>query len=53
MESELTYTQYDFLKELGIEKENLGCYHSDKWCGNGNWSTTLNPHTNEPIAKIR
>jgi acyl-CoA reductase-like NAD-dependent aldehyde dehydrogenase len=52
-DDKLTYHKFDFLKELGIEKENLGAYHSNKWESNGKWTTTLNPNTNEPIAKIR
>jgi len=52
MTEPLTYSQYPFLKELGIEEENLGCYNGN-WFGNGTFITSLNPATNKPIARVR
>lgn len=30
----LLFDSYPFLKDLGLEKENLGCYNGT-WCGSG------------------
>jgi len=48
----LTYNQYPFLKELGIEEENLGVYNG-KWFGSGDSYVTYNPTDNKPIARIK
>ena len=48
----LTYSKYPFLKELGLEEENPGCYNGT-WCGSGSVYTSLNPTTGEPIARVR
>jgi acyl-CoA reductase-like NAD-dependent aldehyde dehydrogenase len=53
MESALTYSDFPFLKELGIEEMNLGCYHSGKWCANGPEFTSKNPHNNKAVCKIK
>jgi aldehyde dehydrogenase family 7 protein A1 len=53
MESELTFDQFPFLKELGLEKDNLGCYYNGKWHGDGPTYTSVNPHNGKPIARIR
>jgi hypothetical protein len=50
--AELTFSQFSFLKDLGIEEENMGCYNG-KWFGNGPVYTTLNPSTGKPLARIR
>ncbi len=52
LQSALTYAQYPFLKELGLKEENHGVFDG-KWFGNGPVFTSVNPATNEPIAKIR
>lgn len=49
----LTYHQYPFLKELGIEEENLGCYRNGEWVGSGPVVTAVNPTNNKPIARVR
>lgn len=51
--SQLTYSKYPFLKDLGIQETNFGCYYDKKWVGNGSTTTILNPSTNEPIAKVK
>ena len=49
----LTYDQYPFLKELGLQKDNLGCYTNGKWSGNGQTITSINPANNQPIARVK
>jgi aldehyde dehydrogenase family 7 member A1 len=52
--SSLTFSKYDFLKELGLKEEgNLGVWDGQKWCGNGSEITSYNPATGEPIATVR
>lgn len=53
MESELTFDQYPFLKDLGLDKENLGCYYNGKFSGDGEVYTSYSPITNKPIARVR
>jgi len=53
MESELTFDQYPFLKELGLEKDNLGCHFDGKWVGDAESHTMVNPHNNKPIARVK
>ncbi|PRP76506.1 aldehyde dehydrogenase [Planoprotostelium fungivorum] len=50
--AELTFKDYPFLKELGIEEENEGVYDGE-WFGSGEYFTTVNPANNKPIARIR
>eukprot|EP01112_Ceratiomyxa_fruticulosa_P012609 TRINITY_DN34_c0_g1_i2.p1 TRINITY_DN34_c0_g1~~TRINITY_DN34_c0_g1_i2.p1 ORF type:complete len:510 (-),score=123.20 TRINITY_DN34_c0_g1_i2:61-1590(-) len=50
--AELTFSQYPFLKELGLEEENPGCYNG-KWGGKGELLTSYNPTTGKPIARVR
>lgn len=33
--TEYSYEKYAFLKELGIEKENVGAYYDGKWQSSG------------------
>eukprot|EP00123_Amoebidium_parasiticum_P000589 comp11434_c0_seq1/m.5846 comp11434_c0_seq1/g.5846 ORF comp11434_c0_seq1/g.5846 comp11434_c0_seq1/m.5846 type:complete len:541 (-) comp11434_c0_seq1:88-1710(-) len=47
----LTYKDYPFLKELGIEEENYGVFHG-KWGGRGPTVTSVNPATGKPIARV-
>ena len=49
----LTYDQYDFLKDLGVETQNNGCYRDGEWVANGGDKTSINPHNNKPIAHIK
>jgi hypothetical protein len=35
METSLEFDQYPFLKELGLSRENLGCYHGSEFFANG------------------
>lgn len=44
-------TKYSFLKELELEKSNLGVYHG-KWTGSGKTVTSISPTNNQPIADV-
>lgn len=50
--SSLTASKYPFLKELGIEEENMGVFDGKKWGGSGDTFTSMNPSTGEEIARI-
>lgn len=47
----LTFNEYPFLKELGLQEDNLGVY-AGKWFGNGTVHTAVSPIDNKPIARI-
>eukprot|EP01114_Cavostelium_apophysatum_P023008 TRINITY_DN852_c0_g1_i1.p1 TRINITY_DN852_c0_g1~~TRINITY_DN852_c0_g1_i1.p1 ORF type:complete len:517 (-),score=145.41 TRINITY_DN852_c0_g1_i1:67-1617(-) len=47
----LNYNKYPFLKELGLEEDNLGVY-CGKWFGNGSTYTSISPIDNQPIARV-
>ncbi len=51
MENNFTFNKFPFLKELGLDIENSGCYYAGKWGGKGGWYTVNNPTTNEVIFK--
>jgi aldehyde dehydrogenase family 7 protein A1 len=51
-EQALTFNEYPFLKELGLEEENDGCYNG-KWGGKGKVLTSVNPTNRKPIARVR
>ncbi len=53
MESTLTFSQYPFLKELGLSETNHGVYYDGHWAGSGEEVVSVNPATNKPIAKVR
>jgi aldehyde dehydrogenase family 7 protein A1 len=53
MNSQLTYDEYPFLKELGLEKDNKGFSAYGKWSGEGEVITSVNPHNGKPIAIVR
>ncbi len=48
----LTFDRYPFLRELGLAPENAGVFNGT-WGGSGDWFTSVNPATNEPIARVR
>jgi aldehyde dehydrogenase family 7 protein A1 len=48
----LSFNEYPFLKELGIQEENLGVYNG-KWFGSGDTYVTYNPSDNKPIARVK
>lgn len=52
MAEELTYSQFPFLKELGIEEENAGVFNG-KWFGSGETYVTHNPTNNKAIARVK
>lgn len=47
---ELTYSKYPFLKSLGIEETNKGCFTGKRWTGSLEGNYSINPSTNEKIA---
>ncbi len=49
----LTFNQYPFLKTLGLSETNFGCYANGRWSGTGGEFISLNPHNNQPIARIK
>ena len=48
----LTYKNYPFLAELGLQEDNLGCYRDGEWVGGGETITSYNPADNKPIARV-
>lgn len=50
---DLEYPKYPFLKELGIEPENMGAYYNGKWQGNGEILKSTNPSTEQVISTTR
>jgi aldehyde dehydrogenase family 7 protein A1 len=52
-QNKLTFSEYPFLKELGLAENNLGVYRGGEWLGNGEEVVSINPANNKPIAKIR
>lgn len=53
MVSNLSFSKYPFLAELGLSEENLGCYRRGEWVGRGDPATTINPHNNENVATVK
>mmetsp|Transcript_32048 Transcript_32048/g.37663 ORF Transcript_32048/g.37663 Transcript_32048/m.37663 type:complete len:532 (+) Transcript_32048:53-1648(+) len=51
--TELTFSKYPFLAELGFKEDNAGVFDGEKWGGNGEIITSYNPTTKEPIARIQ
>lgn len=48
-----TYSKYDFLNELGIDKTNKGCFNGEEWISSGEVVPSINPTTNEVIANVQ
>lgn len=48
----LTYGNFPFLKNLGINESNSGVFNGTFVAGEGEVFTSVNPATNEPIARI-
>ena len=51
--SNLSFNKYPFLKELGLNEINEGCYRNGEWKSSGNETVTYSPHTGEPLATIK
>jgi hypothetical protein len=41
----LTFNQFPFLKDLGLNEENYGCNLNGTWQGKGDWVYSVNPST--------
>jgi aldehyde dehydrogenase family 7 protein A1 len=52
MSTELTFKDYPFLKELGLEEDNYGCYNG-QWRGSGSALVSYNPSNGKPIARVK
>jgi aldehyde dehydrogenase family 7 protein A1 len=50
--AELTFADYPFLADLGIEADNAGVYCGGKWSGSGKVITSYCPSTGKPIARV-
>eukprot|EP00227_Mantoniella_beaufortii_P003113 CAMPEP_0197612940 /NCGR_PEP_ID=MMETSP1326-20131121/58240_1 /TAXON_ID=1155430 /ORGANISM="Genus nov. species nov., Strain RCC2288" /LENGTH=62 /DNA_ID=CAMNT_0043181755 /DNA_START=117 /DNA_END=301 /DNA_ORIENTATION=+ len=48
----LTFSDYPFLAELGLEEENPGVYNGT-WGGKGEVYTSYAPMNGKPIARVR
>ncbi len=48
----LTFSKYPFLSKLGLSEDNPGVFNGAFVAGNGPVFTSLNPATNEPIARV-
>lgn len=54
MDGGMTYNQYPFLKELGLNEENNGCYANGDWFStSGKVQTAISPHTNANICNTK
>lgn len=54
MQANYIFDNYSFLKELGLEKENMGCYRAGEWVStDGADQVAINPHNNKPIAMTK
>lgn len=50
--AELTFADYEFLPELGLERVNDGCF-SGTWSGSGQERLVISPHTGKAIATVK
>jgi aldehyde dehydrogenase family 7 protein A1 len=50
--AEVTFDDYPFLSELGLEKVSFGCFHG-QWSGNGSEIPCLNPTTGKTIGLVK
>lgn len=44
--------EYEFLREIGLEYRNPGCYVNGAWKGSGPVVSSLNPADNQTIAEV-
>ncbi|THG05832.1 hypothetical protein TEA_009009 [Camellia sinensis var. sinensis] len=44
--------EYEFLKEIGVGPNNLGCYVNGAWKASGPVVTSINPANNQVIAEV-
>lgn len=50
--AEITFDDYPFLAELGIEKSSLGCFHGS-WVAGGSEIPCICPHTGKVISYVK
>lgn len=53
MQNKYTFSNYPFLKDLGLSEVNSGCYRSGQWVGDGPDEVVYSPHDNQPIAVVK
>jgi len=53
MASNLNFSKYPFLAELGLSEMNAGCYRRGEWVSRGKTVTSINPHNNEKVAQTQ
>lgn len=41
------------MRELGLAETNFGCYRKGEWVGHGEEVLAVNPHNNQPIARVK
>jgi len=53
-QNDLSFDKYPFLIQIGLAKENLGCYNGKEWCGSNQTTISVNPadNTNTAIIKL-
>lgn len=51
--SSLSFDKHPFLRRLGLQEHNLGCFDGDKWRGSGDKLTSKDPSTGEAIATVQ
>lgn len=51
MSTDLTFSEYPFLAELGLKEDNHGVFDGE-WKGSGPSVTSYSPATNKPIARV-
>jgi acyl-CoA reductase-like NAD-dependent aldehyde dehydrogenase len=50
MNSDITYNDYPFLKDIGVHEKNIGCYTGGQWLAHGEMQPSLNPHNNKVVG---
>ena len=50
--ADITFDDYPFLAEVGLEKTNFGCFHG-QWVGSGSEIPCINPHNGKTISMVK
>ena len=50
--SSYSISKYPFLKRLGLEKNNIGCFNGKEWKSNGKTYKIINPSNNDIICNV-
>lgn len=49
----MTFSEYPFLSQLGLEEVNQGSYAAGQWMGGDAEAVSVSPHNNKPIARVK